>query len=102
MLLENDTFSELFSFLGQNIGAHEFLGLEEGEMSGRQPGAYVQVVAGLGKGCAGPIASSSDFLEPPRNCRTQISEAWKLALKLLLPNPHLLKSPFRPNLVVGP
>lgn len=35
MLLENDTFSELFSFLGQNVGAHEFLGLEEGEMSGR-------------------------------------------------------------------
>lgn len=35
MLLENDTSSELFSFLGQNVGAYEFLGLEEGEVSGR-------------------------------------------------------------------
>ena len=34
MLLENDTFSELFSFLGQNVGAYEFLGLEEGDVSG--------------------------------------------------------------------
>ena len=60
------------------------------------------MVAGLGKGYAGSIASSSDFLASPRKCRTQISQAWKLALKLLLPNPRLLKSPFHPNLVVGP
>lgn len=44
MLLENDTFSELFSFLGQNVGAHEFLGLEEGEMvagvEGREGGRF--------------------------------------------------------------
>lgn len=53
------------------------------------------------QGLHGPIASSSDFLEPPRKRRTQISEAWKPALKLLLPNPRLLKSPFHPDSVSG-
>ena len=53
------------------------------------------------QGLHGPIASSSHFLEPPRKRRTQISEAWKPALKLLLPNLRLLKFPFHPDSVSG-
>ena len=54
MLLENDTFSELFSFLGQNIGAHEFLGLEEGEMSGRHMEDGEGAASREGEGSYGP------------------------------------------------
>ena len=65
MLLENDTFSELFSFLGQNVGAHEFLGLEEGEMSGRHVEDGKGSLRREGKGAMVLRSTLVLHLEPP-------------------------------------
>jgi len=67
VLLENDTSSELFSFLGQNIGAHEFLGLEEGEMSGRHVEDGEGAASQGGEGSYGPQEHACPSLRATRH-----------------------------------